>query len=343
MHLISELSDRLDKSSERISEENMLGKRDISILEGILYLKAIEQHKGKRKASAALGMSVDTLNKYLENLEETLGVKLISTSGNGSQLTRVAQRIVEKATKLQEVLDDIKNIRLENKEVKGEVRVSMALGYASYTVPQDLSALFDVFPELTLDTTTATNSDNINAHDFDIVLTYKDIDNPDLVLIKEKTVHCGFFASSRYLARKGYPIDIEDIITNHRLLGKNNSLLKEALTKDQLKRANICFSTNNTLAMINALENNAGIAILPLSFALQGLVCLDNITCNCPITYRLLANRNTKDLPRVRMVINFYKDIIDKLENPVPVPSLCGNPSPIFRRLGDRKEPFPQK
>ena len=44
----------------------------LGILEGILFLRAIEQCEGKRKASEALCTSIDTINKYLENLEQEL-------------------------------------------------------------------------------------------------------------------------------------------------------------------------------------------------------------------------------------------------------------------------------
>ena len=130
MHLISELSDHLNAFSNQRNNKKMVSKKDISMLESLLFLQAIDQCSGKRKASEALSISIDTISKYIENLEEDLGVKLISSSGKGSNLTSVAQRIVEKASKIKEILDEISAIKLENKEIKGEVRVFISLGYA---------------------------------------------------------------------------------------------------------------------------------------------------------------------------------------------------------------------
>lgn len=332
MHLISELSDHLDNLFQTQTEKKMINKKDLSMLESILFLKVIDQCSGKRKASEALSTSIDTINKYIDNLEDFFGVKLLSTNGRGSNLTHTAQRIIDKSVKITEALEDIYNIRLENQEIKGEVRVFMALGYASYMVPQDLSELFDVFPELTINSVTALNLLSLDVKDYDIAITTEEVNNHDVVSISSKTVHCGFFASSKYLAKKGYPVDIEDLVKNHRLITKHDSLLRKVLGEERFKKANICFTSNNTLALINALENNTGIGIMPLSFALQGLVCLDNIICDCPVTYHLYANRHTKDIPRVRTLINFYKNIMDKLENPVPVPALKDEPLPIIRR-----------
>ena len=333
MHLISEHSDHLGARTNKVSEAKMISKKDMSLLESILLLQAVEQHSGKRKASEALNTSVDTINKYLDNLEQDLGVKLLSTSGRGSTLTGVARRIVDKASRIKEVIDEIYHIRLENREIKGEVRVFMSLGYASYMIPQDLSPLFDIFPELSINSVTAIDVSSLNAQEIDVAVTYEEINDDDIVLIAEKTVHCGFFASSEYLSQKGYPLNIEDLVQNHRLLSRYEGMLKKVLGPELFNKAKICFTSNNTLSLINAIENSAGVGIMPLSFALQGLVCLDNIPCNSPVTYHLYANRHTKDIPRVRTMINFYKDIMDKLENPVPVPSMSGDPLPIIRRL----------
>lgn len=320
MHLISELSDRLGTLTKIVSEDKMIGKKDLSVLESVLFLRAIEQCYGKRKAAEALCTSVDTINKYIENLEQDLGVKLISSDGKGSSLTNEAQRIVDKSSKIKEVLDDIYNIRLENKEIKGEVRVFMSLGYASYLAPQDLSALFDVFPDLVVNSISSLDVSSLNVKDADIILTFEEINSNDVVLISEKNVYCGFFASSEYLAKKGYPVDIDDLVQNHRLITKHDSMLRKIIGDEKFKKAKICFRSNNSMALINAIENNAGICIMPLGFASQGLVCLDNIPCDLKVNYRLYANRNTKDIPRVRTLINFYKEIIDKLINPVPTP-----------------------
>ena len=172
-------------------------------------------------------------------------------------------------------------------------------------------------------------------HDIDVAVVYEEIHDPNAVLITSKEVHCGFFASAQYLAKKGYPKDINELVLKHRLLTKHDSLLRKVLGEDLFKKASICFKSNNTPALVNALANHTGIGIMPLSFALQGLVCLDNIICDTPVHYYLYANRDTKDIPRVRTMINFYKNIMDKLENPVPIPSMAGEPLPIIRHMAN--------
>ena len=220
MYLISELSDHLKTYSSPRKNKGMISKKDISMMESLFLLQAVEQCSCKRKASEALSISIDTISKYIENLEEELGVKLISSNGRGSNLTNTAQRIVEKVAKIKEIIDDISAIKLENKEVKGEVRVFISLGYASYMVPQELSSLFDIFPDLKINSISATDISKLDIRDVDIILSSEEIDSLDIVEITNKIVPCGFFASPSYLSEHGYPVDIEDIIKNHRLVYK---------------------------------------------------------------------------------------------------------------------------
>ncbi len=49
----------------------MISKKDISKLEGLLVLVAVAEHNSKKKVAEALGLSVDTLNKYVAELGKT--------------------------------------------------------------------------------------------------------------------------------------------------------------------------------------------------------------------------------------------------------------------------------
>ena len=50
MHLISELSDRLRTVHHTMSESAMITKKDLYMIESVLFLHAIDQFAGKRKA-----------------------------------------------------------------------------------------------------------------------------------------------------------------------------------------------------------------------------------------------------------------------------------------------------
>lgn len=69
----------------------MITKRDINTIESLLLFMAVTQHSNKRKASEALNTSVDTINKYIDNLEQDLSLKLLYSDSRGTNLTRKRQ------------------------------------------------------------------------------------------------------------------------------------------------------------------------------------------------------------------------------------------------------------
>ena len=70
MHLISELSDLLEICALK-KEYKMVNKKDISMIESLLFLQAINQCSGKRKASETLATSIDTINNICDELNIT--------------------------------------------------------------------------------------------------------------------------------------------------------------------------------------------------------------------------------------------------------------------------------
>ena len=69
-------------------------------------------------------------------------------------------------------------------------------------------------------------------------------------------------------------------------------------------------SHNSLVALVHA---GLGIAVLPLFYKREGLVCLDNLSCESSLKFYLCAHKNVKDIPRVRAVINFYTAMLDKI------------------------------
>lgn len=73
----------------------MFSKRDLMNMKGIMMLHAIKKYGGKRTAAKFLNTSIDTLNKYLSNLENELGVKLVASDEKGCFLTPKGEQVTE--------------------------------------------------------------------------------------------------------------------------------------------------------------------------------------------------------------------------------------------------------
>ena len=60
-----------------------MNKRDLQRLEGLLLLILLNKTKSKRLSASVIGISVDTLTKYINFLENDIGAKLQEPHKNG--------------------------------------------------------------------------------------------------------------------------------------------------------------------------------------------------------------------------------------------------------------------
>ena len=87
----------------------MITKRDINTIESLLLFMAVTQHSNKRKASEALNTSVDTINKYIDNLEQDLSLKLLYSDSRGTNLTENGRKILASAEQITDIIHSMCN------------------------------------------------------------------------------------------------------------------------------------------------------------------------------------------------------------------------------------------
>lgn len=291
-----------------------VSKKDIMNLESMLLLLAVTQHEGKRKASDAISTSVDTINKYIDNLEQTLKTKLVNCNGRGTTLTPNGRKITESALKIKNILNEIYVAASEEGEVKGKVRIGMAAGLNANLFAESICNLYDQYPEISINMHSDFDALNISDLSFDIGIGYEKPSGSEAVVLYNRTLKFYFFASPEYLAVHGYPLDFEDMLENHRIINKESYYrFAKGINKDLEGARFLCYTTNSSFAMAEVIRNNLGIGLLPAQYKNEGLVCLDNIKYSLDIPIYLFAHRNIKDIPRVRAVINHFKTVLSKI------------------------------
>lgn len=283
-------------------------------LEGLVLLAAISQYGGKRKAAEAMSTSIDTVNKYIENLEKEVCYKLLVSDGRGSYLTPRAEELVKQVKGIEDIFNNIYTSNACSVDLKGEVRLGIHLGVSVCLFPQNIGHFFDKYPDIALHSHTSLDSFNINSMDLDIGITLEKPSSADSVVVYSKKVECGYFATAEYLAKHGYPKDMEDMLENHRLITKYtfDDTIKD--WKELKKKAkHICYSSNSLFCMVDNLKNGIGIGIMPMLFKDRGMICIDNIKCSSDVTFYLVAHKDTKDIPRIRAVLELYKELLERI------------------------------
>lgn len=290
----------------------MINKKHLMNLEGLILLAAISQYGGKRKAAEAMGTSIDTVNKYIENLEKEVCYKLLINDGRGSSLTPRAENLVSQVKSIEDIFNEIYISKACSIDLKGEVKVGISLAASTNLLPRNIGDFFDKYPEIIITSVCSIDSFNFNNMDVDIGITLEEPSGADLVVITSKKIECGYFASPEYLSKHGYPIDLDDLLENHRLISKTtfNESVKD-WKEIQKKAKHLCYNSNSSFSLMDCLKNGIGVGIMPMRFVNEGMVCLDNIKCSSNVTFYLVAHKDTKDIPRIRVVLDFYKALLE--------------------------------
>ncbi len=290
--------------------------KDINLLQAICYLQIIEKYAGKKQAAQRFGVSIDTLNKYIDNLEQELGYKVLSSNVRGSFLTPRGKELLKKSAIIESVLDDVKSNAEEGKEIAGEVRVAISSIAASALFSKDLVSFQEQYPQIKL-LHLIRNEDGQNAvpfSDVDIALSLSLPTDSDSVVICSKKIEFGFFAAPQYISKYGCPQNMEDLIANHQIVNKIGYEKYIEGWADVLKKAKSNnFATNVSYYMYEVLKNGLGIGIMPLRFKQEGMFYLEHLPCESNISLHLITHLGCKDIPKNRAVLNYYKDLLQEL------------------------------
>ena len=293
----------------------MITKKSLQNLNGLLMLSAIDECQSKRKVAEITCSSIDTVNKYICNLEQSLGVQLVVNNAKGTYLTDRAKEIVEQVKYVQDVLDDIYNRHCCDNKNEGEVCGCLPMMLSSAMFPCGIAGFSEEHPEIKIMSLTTMDAPDYRevGVDFGIVPNLP-LSARDFSLLYQKNVACSFFASAVYLEKYGRPKNAQDLLANHRIVeGLQNKNYFPKWQQFAQKAKNISFSSNSALAVTEAVKRGLGVGLLPSKFAGDGLVRLANLDNIFELNLYLIVNNRTKNLPRVRMITDYYKNILKQI------------------------------
>ncbi len=293
----------------------MITKKSLQNLNGLLMLSAIAKYQSKRKVAEVTNSSIDTVNKYISNLEQVLGVQLVVNSAKGTYLTRRAASIVEQVENLQTLLDKIYSPLDYDSRYKGSVCVCLPLMVSTALFPCGVTSLCEAYPDIRVISLTTLGSPNYREMGIDFGIVTKLPESvKDFSLLYKKNIECRFFAVADYLDKYGMPKNLNDLLENHRIVdGLQNENYVPGWKKLMLRAKNISFSSNSTFAVVEAIRHGAGIGLMPRLFQGAGLVCLDQLDGGLQMPVYLIVNNCTKDIPRVKIVTEYYKAALDRI------------------------------
>jgi DNA-binding transcriptional LysR family regulator len=170
------------------------------------------------RAAEALGMQKGAASTAVQQLENTLGARLLQRTTRRVELTQDGRACYERARDLLADADDLQALfRQTAQRLAGRLRIDMPAGIAQYHVIPQLPLFTDPHPGLQLEISATDRRVDLIREGFDCVLRVGRVDEPSLVVRPLGHARVVTFASPAYLARHGTPRTLEEL-AGHKLI-----------------------------------------------------------------------------------------------------------------------------
>lgn len=195
---------------------------DTNQLNGLIVLKAVAEKKNFAAAAEALRISPSAVSQAIKQLEQRLGVTLLSRTTRSTTLTEPGEAFLKEAGPgLNQILAAMDNLNTYAAEPSGLLRINLLKPvYSVYLAPL-ISTFLEKYPKIRLELHFENADPDIDTQGFDAGIRLSDILAKDVVAVKifgpAKYVVA---ASPKYLKKYGHPKHPKDLIQKNCILMK---------------------------------------------------------------------------------------------------------------------------
>ena len=257
-------------------------------------------------AAKARGVAVSTVSRRIETLEAALGLQLVDRRTDGVRLTRAGLTVAEAALPIAEQMRRVERVaeslRQGSKTVP--VRISATEFVISDVLAPALGRLWAMGADFPVHLQSQADVVSLAGRDADLAIRMMRPEGASLYARKLADIRLGLFASADYLAGRE-PVTID--LKAERLLIYDDSYGRlpelEWVTRHGLADT-VGMRTGSTRGLLAAALAGAGIALLPMPFALRTDTLIE-IPPPSVLPSRqpwLIVHRDLRGLPAIRLV-----------------------------------------
>lgn len=163
-------------------------------------------------AARRLGLTQPTLGRQVAALEDDLGLMLFERVGRSLVLTSAGGELLDHVRVMGQAADRVALVASgQSQTIEGRVAITASDVYSAHLLPPILQELRTKAPRLIIDVVAADDVRDLMRREADIAIRHVRPDQPDLIarLVREAEGH--FYASTRYLDKRGRPKTLKDL------------------------------------------------------------------------------------------------------------------------------------
>jgi DNA-binding transcriptional LysR family regulator len=230
------------------------------------------------RAGEVLGLSQSAVSRQVSTLEAELDVPLFHRHARGLILTEQGELLYRTARELVAKLDQTRARLTDSREKpNGELKVTANVAIGSNWLTPRLTEFLDLYPDIKLQIILTDDELDLAMREADVALRLRAPVQADLIRRRLFAVHFHVYATPDYLKRFGPPKVVSDL-DSHRLVAFGGDIpgylvdINWHLTAGRERREprDASLVVNSISALLKAVENGAGIAVLPDYLVEQG-------------------------------------------------------------------------
>ncbi len=261
-------------------------------------------------AALQIGATQPTLSRHIRELESTIGTPLFRRSVKGLEPTEAGLSLIDDARDMGRAAEALA-LKAQGKAetLSGTVRLTASVVVSNLILPPIIADLRREEPLIQIEIVASDASQNLLRRDADIALRMFDPTQNTLIARKLGDTPLGLYAAKSYIARKGKPQSLHDIL-DHDVIGfdRADDVLKGYATHGfPVTRNQFPVRTDDQMVCWHLLLAGAGIGFAQclLADAQPELECID-IGMNLPaLPVWLVMHEEVRSNARIRRVADF--------------------------------------
>lgn len=267
-------------------------------------------------AGRRLGMDHSTIARRLTRLEGVVGSRLLDRGPRGVELTEAGQKLVDHAERMEgEVVAATGTLGGRDARISGAVRLATPEAFGTYLVAPNAHRLYQAYPDLRLELAPESQLVSLANRDADAAIMLNRPTSGPIVARHLIDYRLGLYASRAYLDAHG-PIRV-DQLSDHPFawyIDARIDIPELRFLSEVSVDAIPVFRSTSIAAQHAAVAGGLGLGVLHLFAADDDpeLVRVLPETVEIRRSYWLAIHADQQRLPRVRAVVDFLGDIVDK-------------------------------
>lgn len=219
-----------------------------------------------RKASLATGMSVNSIRRRVEALEQQMGSALFTRDATGINLTSDGVELLKASDKMMEASYELSRIvRTRHQKHLGTVTVGVTEGLGAFWLVPRLVEFQKRYPSISLDLKCTMTPADVRSLQADIAVQLEIPESNDLIVTRIGYLHLQLFASHDYIRQFGEPKNLAEL-TKFKFVEQVSPQVPAELMQAMLgpiPEGFVAVRTNTSSAHAYAISKGAGIGVLP--------------------------------------------------------------------------------